>query len=285
MASPDGKAHIMKMTMRYLGTNTLACKKEGATILIDPHFTRPGFMRLPFGLRPDPLRVAEGLRMAEIDQLEAVLLTHTHYDHAIDMPLVIQQVGGEVYGSQSACKILQGASLAEEIFHPVKPGEVYQIGPFSLRFHPARHIPFPLPLGWLMPETGKISEPLKPPVPFWAYRPGEVYAIQVDDILVFGSAGFEPGAYADLGIETVILGIGGLETMPEVYLRRLYEEAVLASGAQRVWLSHWDNFFRPLSKKLIPFGFSNRTVQRLQALGKAHGQVVAKLPFIEMVDR
>ncbi len=271
------KSGTSKTTLRYLGTNTLAIKKGEATLLIDPHFSRPGLLRLLFGLRPDPVRVAEGLVMAEIKALEAVLLTHTHYDHAMDMPAAIHLAGGEVYGSQSAGEIVRGAGLLEEIYHPVNPGEVYGLGPFSVCFHPARHIPFPPPLRWLLPEGG--NEVPKPPAPFWAYSCGETVAIQVDDALVFGSAGFEPGAYAGLDLATVILGIGGLETRPAAYLRRLYREIVLASGAKQVWLSHWDNFFHPLSRELRPLGFSDATVRRVKGLGAAHGQRVAKLPF------
>lgn len=267
-----------KMAVTYLGTNALVIKKGKTALGIDPHFSRPGLLRL-HSLQPDPKRVAEGLRMGGISQLEAVLLTHTHYDHALDLPAIIRIARGEVYGSESARQILLGAGLPEGCFHSVNVGEVTQVGPFTVRFHPARHIAFPPPLRWLLPESGEVTSPLTPPAPFWAYHCGAVYAIQVDDALFFGSAGFEPGAYGHLGVTTVILGIGGLETKPAAYLGRLYQETVLASGAAQVWLSHWDNFFRPLDQGLKHLGFSGRTVRRLKALGEAHGQAVEELPF------
>jgi hypothetical protein len=270
------------MNLVYLGTHTLVFKKEDTTLVVDPHFTRPGLFQL-FRLRSDPSRVAQGLRKAAINRVAAVLLTHTHYDHALDLPVVIQLAGGVAYGSESARQILLGAGLAGDCFHPVQVGQAIRVGPFSVRFHPARHIQFPLPLSWLLPETGRITTPLKPPAAFWAYRCGEVFAIQVDRTLIFGSAGFAPGAYADLDLETVILGIGGLEAMPSHYLRQLYHETVLATGASHVWLSHWDNFFRPVNRELKRLAFSGLTVRRIKALGDGHGQMVAQLPFNKWV--
>jgi hypothetical protein len=258
---------VSKMAVTYLGTNTLAIKKGTADLLIDPHFSRPDFLQL-LSVQPDFKRIAEGLQMGGISQLAAVLLTHTHYDHALDLPAIIRTAGGAVFGSESARQILLGSGLPEWCFHPVKVGGAAQVGPFTVCFHPAQHIPFPLPLRWMLPESGKVTAPLTPPAPFWAYRCGEVYALQVDRTLIFGSAGFEPGAYAGLDPDALILGIGGLETKPDSYLQQLYHETVIATGVKYVWLSHWDNFFRPLSRDSQHLIFSGRTVQRLKARGK-----------------
>ena len=277
------KGITSRMTVSYLGTNTLVLKKDGVNLMVDPHFSRPGLFQLLWGLRPDPLRVTRGLRQAGVTDLAAVLLTHTHYDHALDLPAVIREVGGTVYGSESARQILLGSGLPGEFFHPVEPGEEYRIGAFSVSFHLARHIDFPPPLRWVLPESGQVDQPLRPPAPFWAYSCGAVHAIQVDQVLIFGSAGFEPGAYEGLDVEDVILGIGGLETRPASYLRQLYAETVLVTRADRVWLSHWDNFFTPLKRGLSHLAFSNRTVKRIKALGEVHGQRVMELPFNQPV--
>lgn len=272
------------MKLIYLGTNTLVFRKDQSALLVDPHFTRPGLLALLRRLHPDPKRVAAGLGTARISRLDAVLLTHTHYDHALDLPEIVRTAGGQVFGSESAANILRGSGMRSDAFHRVMPGEAYLIGNATVRFHPAQHISFPPPLSWLMPENGAITAPLQPPGYFWAYRCGAVYAIQIDQVLVFGSAGFVPGAYAGLDVQDVVLGVGGLATKPAAYLRQFYQESVLSVGAKRVWLSHWDHFFLPVQRGLRHLALSGRTVRRIQALGKHYGQDVKELQFGQAVD-
>lgn len=267
------------MKVMYLGTNTLVLNKGKSALLVDPHFSRPGVLKMISKLRSNPERVRQGLRQAGISSIDGVLLTHTHYDHAMDVPEVIRQVGGEVFGSASAINIVTGSGLPAEMAHSVICGRSFWVGEFSVCFHDARHIHFPPPLSWIMPESGRIDAPLIPPAPFWAYRCGEVFAIQVDQTLIFGSAGFVSGAYQGIAVEKVILAVGGLETKPRAYLEDFYAETVLTTGAACVWLSHWDNFLLPWYGGLRSLGLSRRTVRQLEALGEKHGQSVAKLPF------
>jgi L-ascorbate metabolism protein UlaG (beta-lactamase superfamily) len=271
------------MHLTYQGTNSLVISKDQSAVIIDPHYTRPGLLSLMTRIQPNRKRISRWLNAADIDQLDAVLLTHTHYDHALDAPEVIWQKGGILFGSRSAVNLAKGTGLSTNQFQVVAMGRSYFVGNFLVRFHSARHIGFPPPLNWVMLQKRDISAPLTPPAWFWTYQSGEVYAIQVDNMLIFGSAGFSPGAYDGLEIETVVLSIAGLETQPDAYLEKYYHETVLAVGAQRVLLSHWDNFFRPLSSKIRTLGFSKYNMRRLKNLGERHGQNVHLLSVDEPV--
>jgi L-ascorbate metabolism protein UlaG (beta-lactamase superfamily) len=265
----------------YCGTNTLVVKKGQSTLFIDPHFTRPSLWSLFGKIQPDPEKIKIGINGPRIGRLDGVLLTHAHYDHALDASEVVRQSGGIIYGSRSAVNLAKGAGLGEDQYQTVNPGEFINVGTFSVNFHPGRHIKLPTSLRWFLPEAGEITQPLSPPAWFWQYQCGEVYAIQVDHLLVFGSAGFTPGAYAGLDIKTVILAIGGLETKTRAYLEELYQETVLSTGAQQVLLSHWDNFFRYPHHGINPLGLADRTVDRLKGLGLQYGQSVRTLPYGE----
>ena len=267
------------MKITYLGTNTLLFCKDQASLLIDPHFTRPGKLNLLSKIRPKPEIIAENLARFGIRKLEGVLLTHTHYDHALDAVEVIRQVGGVLYGSASAVHLARGASLDEQTCVQVGHGQACTIDKFQVHFHPARHVSFPIPMRWLMPADGKITQPITPPAWFWRYQAGETFAIQVEQTLVFGSAGFVAGAYQDLQIETVILGIGGLDLKSPRYLDQLYRETVLSTGAKQVFLSHWDDFFRPVEKPLTSMRFSRRSMARISELGARYGQTVQQLEY------
>ena len=272
------------MRLTYFGTNTLLFQKGASTILVDPHFSRPGVISLLSKIQPDHESITAGLRRVEITNLDAVLITHTHYDHALDAVEIIRQTGGVLLGSESAVNCAKGASLPGQNYRQIKPGDTLTLGSFQIRIHPAQHIPFPAPLSWFLAGKGQISEPLSPPTMFWAYAPGEILTLQLDKLLVFGSAAYSPNAYIDLDVQTVVLGIGGLELKSQAYLESLYQEVVLNSGARHVYLSHWDNFFKPLDRPLKPLGLANQTVQKIKSMGEQYGQVVEKLQFGKTIE-
>ena len=270
------------MELTYLGANTLLLTKPGSSLLIDPHFTRPSLLSLLGKIRPEPHAVEAGL--GSIEHLDGVLLTHAHYDHALDAAEVLHQTGGRCFGSESAFNLIRGYPLAATACIPVSSKTVYSIGAFQVCFHPSQHITFPPPFGWMLPKKGQIPQPMRPPAWFWDYQCGSVYAIQVDRMLIFGSAGFEPGAYQDLEVKTVVMGIGGLDLMPMAYLNHLYQETVLSTGAKQVYLSHWDNFFRPLRQDAHPHVLARRSISRLKRLGACYGHTVSLLQIRKTIS-
>ena len=272
------------MELTYLGTNTLLFRKASRAILLDPHFTRPNLLKLMTPIRSNQLSVNSGLARAGIVHLDGVLLTHTHYDHALDAVEVLCQAGGMMFGSRSGANLAQAGGLDEGRCVTVNHRKKYSVGPFQVRFHPSQHIPFPALFGWLMPKAGEIAKPLRSPAWFWENQCGSVYAIQVDHTLIFGSAASEPDAYRDLDIHAVVLSIGGLELQPQSFLEQLYRETVVLSGAMQVYLSHWDFFFRPVNENLRPLGLARRTIKRIRALGARFGQSVTTLQFGETIS-
>jgi len=269
--------------LTYLGTNTLLIKKGSSTLLIDPHFSRPSLIKLFRKIKPNKKRIVSGLKDSGIEVLDGVLLTHTHYDHAMDAAAVVKQVGGVLYGSKSAVNLAKDADLSQEDYQLVLPHNRINIGEFDVAWLDSQHISFPPPFGWLMPKFGRISQPLSPPIHFWGYQCGEVYAILVDNLLIFGSAGYMQGAYRDSEARVVVMSIGGLETKPGRYLEKLYRDLVVGTGAQRVLISHWDNFFKPFSANIQALGFARSTILRLKKLGKRYGQSVKVLHPCETI--
>jgi len=262
------------MNLTFLGTNTLLLEKATSRLMIDPHFSRPGLLQLLDKNKPDRARISSALKAFGISELNGVLLTHTHYDHAMDAAEVINQVGGILYGSDSAANLAKGAGFSKEKFLVVDPKDNAWIGAFNVTWFESQHISFPPPLIWFMPINGRIDEPIMPPLHFWQYKRGEVYAILIDNLLVFGSAGFIPNAYKGCDPKAVVLSIGGLETKSSKYLEVLYEHTVVQTGAHQVLVSHWDNFFRTLEKPIHPIGFARHTIRKIKQLGARYGQSI-----------
>ncbi len=270
---------MKSFSLVYLGTNTLLLRRGTACLVIDPHFTRPGLLSILGRIAPDPEAIRRGLATHKIDSCDAVLLTHTHYDHALDAVETVRQTGARLLGSQSASYLTGAVGMSNAQFELCLAGDEKRIAGFQVQFLPGRHIALPAFLGHMLPGEGRITAPVSPPAKMTDYQCGQVLMINIDGLLVLGSAGFVPGVLQRGTAHTVVLSIGGLETRSPVYLRRFYQETVLASGAKRVLLSHWDNFFRPLKAPLPSLGLARMTMRRIKQLGAQWGQKVQTLRY------
>ena len=243
---PDGA-----VTVRYTGTATLVFSDGETTWMTDGWFTRPGALALFFGtIAPDADAIARGLARNEVDRLAAVFPVHSHFDHAMDAPLVAQRTGAVLLGSESTANIGRGAGLAEDRIRVVTDREPVALGRFVVTPIESRHFEFPdaavreRALG-----EPDITEPLVPPVSAFDYRVGKAYVLHVahprGSFLVVGSAGFVPGGLEGFRADTVFLGVGGLGSQTDAYREAFWRETVGLTKPSRVVPIHWDSLAGP----------------------------------------
>lgn len=246
-ASPTAKS----LSVTFLGVSTLLFDDGETAIMTDGFFTRPGLLSVATRIRPDSVRIMEALRRAGVTRLAAVIPMHSHYDHAMDAPYVAQWTGAQLVGSTSTANVGRGAGLPEERITVPSTGQPLTFGRFSVTLLPSRHVPTGR---FLMP--GEITSPLTPPARTNAYRLGEAYSLVIrhDDrtVVVQGSAGYVPGALQGVNADVVYLSVATLGKQPAAYRDSLWHEVVVATGAKRVIAIHWDDFTRPLSKRMRP---------------------------------
>lgn len=88
---------------------------------------------------------------------------------------------------------------------------------------------------------------------------GECYTVHIGHedrgIVVNGSAGRVSGALDGYEAETVYLGIGGMGKQSAEFRSTLWREIVTTVGARKVIPIHWDDFFRPLDRPLVPLPY------------------------------
>ncbi|NPV85277.1 MAG: MBL fold metallo-hydrolase [Anaerolineae bacterium] len=241
------------VSLTFASTNTLLISDGKTHLIIDPHFTRPGFVgqnNLLGRISPSPERIAYGLACLGVKSLDAVLLTHTHYDHALDAAEVARMTGACLVGSPSAEKIAIGAGLPKTNCQIAVERVPMKFGAFEVIFLRGAHISIP-PLLPVIGMAREIKRPLTPPQFASAYREGGTYAILLQyppsiTILCMGSAGYFPNWLSGIQAQTVILPVGGLDFRGKAYRQMLFEQSVLAVDARRLFFSHWDDFTRPL---------------------------------------
>ncbi len=247
-AAPDAPLRV-----RFAGVSTLLFDDGETAWITDGFFSRPGkAATLLTRIAPDPAAVERGLQSLGITKLAAVVPLHSHYDHAMDAPLVAQRSGALLVGGASTLNLGRGLGLGEAQMRPVKAGDVVELGRFKLRFLASRHSPTPWSDG-VTAET--LDAALTPPARAGAWREGEVWSLLVEHasgrrLLVLGSSGFVPGALAGRRADTVFLGVGTLGRKTQAYREAYWSETVRAVGARRVIPVHWDDFWRPLDAPL-----------------------------------
>jgi L-ascorbate metabolism protein UlaG (beta-lactamase superfamily) len=275
LGRPGGKDDVR---VRWLGTAGFAIEHAGHVLLLDPYVTRASLascVALP--LRPNVEAIAR-----HVPRADAIVLGHTHFDHALDVPEIALRTGARVFGSRSAAALCRAKGVAAERVEVVEdttgssvPVE-REVGPFALRFVPSAHSKF---LFGRVPAPGDIADCDDVPMRVNGYKCGAVFGVE---IRVAGRTLYHVGS-ADLidanvrvkHVDLLLLCVAGWTTTPE-YPERVAHR--FAPGA--ILLSHWDNFLRPIERpaRALPAMQLPRLVDRLSSA--ARGVKIGTLPLL-----
>ncbi len=133
---PASRASGVRVT--YLGTNGYQFEFKGHALLVDPYFSRVDLLSVALGSRiqPNAVRINDGLRHLAT-KADAILVTHGHFDHLLDVPAVMAKTRARLIASASSVDLAKraGASSGDA----VKPGDVRRIGPWKIRVLAATH--------------------------------------------------------------------------------------------------------------------------------------------------
>ena len=238
------------LEIEWLGTAGYRITHEGHTLLIDPYLTRiplrSVFKRSP--ALPDPALYPK-LPRTERGSVVGILIGHTHFDHAIDVPALADSLDTTAYGSDSLVRLMHLHGLGDRAVE-VLPRQPYGLGPFTVRFLPSLHSK--LLLGYRVPYDGALScEHLEALTPA-AYRCGAIYGIHIEvgGVTLYhqGSANLIDDEVPTGGVDIFLAGIAG-----RGFTERYWERILRPLQPTLVVASHFDDFFRPLS---APMRFS-----------------------------
>lgn len=248
--------------VEWLGTAGFAIEHQGTVLLIDPYLTRASMRDCVLGaLRPDAVAIARHAPRAD-----AIIVGHTHFDHALDVPAIALRSGATVFGSRSASALCRTSGVPEAQVRDVEraPGAdpiVAEVGPFRLRFVPSAHSRFLL---GRVPFPGDIADCDDVPLRAERYRCGAVFSVEIrvagKTIIHLGSAELTSSTFEAKEADLLLLCTAGWQSSKD-----LPERVARAVSPRAVLLSHWDDFFRPLAEpaRALPAMQAPRLVERL----------------------
>lgn len=140
MANPTEKLQIIPLGgLGEVGKNMTAIRYGDDIVVIDAGLMFPEDDMLGIDLViPDISYLVENRHI-----VRAIFITHGHEDHIGAMPFVLKELDVPVYGTPLALGIMQGRLKEKGVstadLHPIKPGDQFEIGPFSIGFIRVNH--------------------------------------------------------------------------------------------------------------------------------------------------
>jgi L-ascorbate metabolism protein UlaG (beta-lactamase superfamily) len=239
------------LELEWLGVAGYRLTYERKSIYIDPYVSRTplrSVLRRRAALADTALH-ERWLRPPGEGEVVGVLVGHTHFDHAIDVPALCARHGCRAYGSSSLMALMR-VYEQQQLALEVKAHEPLELGPFTVTFVPSVHSK--LLLGYAVPSDGELScEHLEQLTPT-AYRCGQVWGIHIEVAGVGfyhqGSANLLDEQIRHHGVDVFLAGIAGRR-----FTERYWQRVLAALQPRVVVASHFDDFLRPLG---APAGFS-----------------------------
>ncbi len=229
------------MKLRWYGTASVMIESNGFKLMADP------FLGIPI----EENRFRRQLRAIPFRAADAVLVTHGHFDHILDLPRLYNDSFIEIYATATPCNTLLDKGMKLSRLHWIEPGETYEIGDFSIRVYGGRHCRFDLGVVCkriFKAETFRNPKRLIQLLELNREYPenGETvfYEITAEGrrIQLMGSMGLDPAVDYPTGADALILPFQGTgcpakTVMP--IIERLQPKSI--------YLDHYDDAFPPMS--------------------------------------
>lgn len=230
------------LELQWLGTAGFRFTYAGQHLLVDPYVTR-----LPLGdLVRRRVVPADLERLRTLPDPLAILVGHTHFDHALDVPALAVRAGCKTYGSASLTHLFQlhgRADLAVE----VEPHRPIAIGPFTVTFVPSRHSK--LAAGLWTPNDGELSCEHTDDLTPQAYKCGQVWGIHIEvggaTFYHHGSCNLVDDEIRHTRVDYFLAGIAGRR-----FTARYWQRILTRLEPRVIVPHHFDDFFRPLDAPL-----------------------------------
>jgi L-ascorbate metabolism protein UlaG (beta-lactamase superfamily) len=257
------------LEIRYLGSGGHLIRRGSTAIMTAPFFSNPGLFRVGLGrISPDSARIDAAVeRIIEsggrLDDVQAILVGHAHYDHLMDVPRVWREYApnAKIFGSLTAKHILRGFDVPDDRIETLNSsaasrwnaGRWVALGDVRFMAIESEHAPhgFGIKL-----YGGEVREDLdRPPRRATGYKEGQTLAYLIDFLDPDGSVAFrihyqDSASNTPLGHPPTLQGDDRRSVDVAIVCAASfsqvqgYPEGILrAVDARYVVMGHWEDFF------------------------------------------
>lgn len=240
------------MELTWFGTAGFRIATGKHTILIDPYLSR-NEKALP----------KQSLKPSDIQDGDLIFISHGHFDHIYDVPLIASKTGAKVYCGKGIDDTLTQKGVKREQIHSVNSdGETFDFNGLQAQAFFSKHVQFDL---WLFIKTfARVNFRLLRYLPLIRdYPVGKVlswrFIIEGKVIHHFGSAGSTMDELERLGkqpTDILLVPLQGHTRIAQIahkYVKALQPKVVIPN--------HQDNFFPPISTMIDIQPFVERVKQ------------------------
>lgn len=268
--------------VRWTGAAGLEFVSEGNTILIDPYLSRAGKSEIFFRrMRSKADRVRRYIESLEED-LSSVIVGHTHFDHALDIPEVSRYFKGPLIGSRSLATLMAFHGQRSRVTVCKKGERIKLPGGAVVTMLPSRH---GLVLFGRVPYRGEIEQRGSLPLRARDYRLGDIYIPKLEVggtiFMHVGSANFIETEMEGHRCDVLFMCVPGWKKVPE-YCTRLLEIV----RPEIIVPFHFDDFSLPIGSKgkvtSLPFSDISGFLRHVSK-GAPRAEIRIVKPFEQMV--